>query len=76
MPRRFTRETITALLTGAGLTVTSTQGVRVFADLVPGRLIDGDPGAADALSDLETAAAAHPALRDIATQIHALATAP
>lgn len=76
MPRRLTRDAITALLTAAGLTVTGTQGVRVFADLVPGRLIDGDAGAADALADLESVAAGHPALRDIAAQIHVLATAP
>ena len=72
MPRRFTRGAITALLTGAGLSVASVHGVRVFADLVPSRLID-DPGATDPLSTLERAAATHPALRDIATQLHLLA---
>lgn len=72
MPRRFTREAITALLAAAGLTVESVHGVRVFADLIPGRLID-DPGAADPLAALERAAATHPALRDIATQLHVLA---
>lgn len=76
MPRRFTRASITALLTGAGLTVARTQGVRVFADLVPSRLLDADPGADESLADLESAAAGHPALRDIATQLHVLATAP
>ena len=51
------------------------HGVRVFADLVPSRLVDGEPGRAEALVALEQAAAAHPALRDIATQLHLLARA-
>lgn len=46
------------------------HGVRVFADLVPSRLVDGEPGAAEALVALEKAAAAHPVLRDVATQLH------
>ncbi|HEY3681694.1 MAG TPA: methyltransferase domain-containing protein [Streptosporangiaceae bacterium] len=73
MPRRFTRAAITSLLTDAGLTVAAVQGVRVFADLVPGRIIDGDPGAAESLAALEQSAAGHPALSDIATQLHVLA---
>lgn len=73
IPRRFARETITALLTGAGLTVSAVQGVRVFADLVPSRLIDGESAASDSLAELESAAATHPALRDLATQLHVLA---
>jgi len=76
VPRRFTRDALTALLTKAGFTVVETHGVRVFADLVPSRLVDTEPGAADALIELEEAAAAHPALRDVATQLHLLARAP
>ena len=73
VPRRFTRETLTGLLTAAGLTVTETHGVRVFADLIPSRLVDAEPQAASALIALEQAAAGHPALRDIATQLHLVA---
>lgn len=70
MPRRFTRESATRLLADAGLSVTDIQGVRVFADLVEGPLVDAESGAAEALVALENAAANHPALRDIATQLH------
>ncbi len=76
VPRRFTRDALTALLTTAGFTVIETHGVRVFADLVPSRLVDTEPGAADALIELEEAAAARPALRDVATQLHLLARVP
>ncbi|MFC3981203.1 class I SAM-dependent methyltransferase [Streptosporangium jomthongense] len=71
-PRRFTCETLAVLLSAAGLTPGEVHGVRIFADLVPSRLLDGEPGAARALVALEQAAAAHPVLRDIATQLHVL----
>ncbi|GII02418.1 class I SAM-dependent methyltransferase [Planobispora takensis] len=71
-PRRFTRESLLVLLAGAGLRPGEVHGVRIFADLVPSRLLDGEPGAAAALVALEQAAAAHPVLRDIATQLHVL----
>ncbi len=71
-PRRFSGEALAGLLSAAGFTPGEARGVRVFADLVPGRLLDGEPGAAQALIALEQAAAAHPVLRDIATQLHVL----
>lgn len=71
-PRRFSAEALAQLLQSTGFTVADLHGVRIFADLVPSRLVDGEPGAADALIALEQAAAAHPVLRDIATQLHAL----
>ncbi|MFC4535306.1 methyltransferase domain-containing protein [Sphaerisporangium dianthi] len=71
-PRRFSGEAVAGLLSAAGFTPGEARGVRVFADLVPGRLLDGEPGAARALIALEQAAAAHPVLRDIATQLHFL----
>lgn len=72
-PRRFAREELCGLLARAGFAVTEVHGVRIFTDLVPGALVDGDPAAAEALLALEQAAAAHPVLRDIALQLHALA---
>ncbi|GGO02729.1 methyltransferase [Microbispora rosea subsp. aerata] len=69
-PRRFSRETLGALLTGAGFTLGEVHGVRIFADLVPGMLAESDP---DGLVELERVAATHPVLRDIATQIHVIA---
>jgi SAM-dependent methyltransferase len=71
--RRYDTGTVTALLTGAGLTVERVHGVRVVADLVPGALLDLEAGSADALVAFELAAAARPPYRDIATQLHVLA---
>lgn len=73
MPRRFTRETLSALVRGAGLRVAELHGVRIFADLVPSGLLDGDADSADALIALESVAAVHPVLRDLATQLHLVA---
>lgn len=76
VPRRFTRETLTDLAAGAGLADLQLHGVRIFTDLVSAGLVDGDPEAAQALIELEAAAATHPVLRDLATQLHLLATRP
>ncbi|NJQ02388.1 class I SAM-dependent methyltransferase [Streptomyces zingiberis] len=73
VPRRFSPEQLTELVTGEGLTVEAVHGVRVFADLVPGALVDGEPGAVEALLRLEAAAAEVPAFRAVATQLHVLA---
>ena len=51
--RRFTHEELTALLPAAGFNVTAIHGIRVFADLVPGSLLDLEPGATAALVELE-----------------------
>jgi SAM-dependent methyltransferase len=66
--RRFTLAGLTALIEGAGLRAGDAHGVRVFAGLLPGG--GADPVAADALRDLEAAAAGYPALRDIAARLH------
>ena len=73
MPRRFTVEELRALAEGAGLRVAEVHGVRIFADLVPGVLVDTEPGAAEALLALEQAAAEQPAFHAVATQLHLLA---
>lgn len=72
VPLRFTRQMLTDLVTGAGLRVAELHGVRIFADLVSGGLLD-DPEAVGALIELETAAAVHPVLCDLAAQLHVLA---
>ncbi|MGK5558060.1 methyltransferase domain-containing protein [Actinomadura kijaniata] len=72
-PRRFTRESLTALAGDAGLRVAELHGVRIFADLVPGALLDGETDSAEALLALERAAAVHPVLRELATQLHLVA---
>jgi SAM-dependent methyltransferase len=71
--RRFTPDEATALVTAAGFAVTAMHGIRVFADLVPGSVLDLEPGAAQALVDLEQAVADLPAFLPLATQVHLLA---
>lgn len=73
--RRFTHEEAAGLLAGAGLELLSVHGVRVFADLVPGSLLDLEPGATAALLELETAVATRPEYLPLATQLHLLARA-
>lgn len=71
--RRFDVPTLTALVAGAGMAVEEVHGVRVVADLVPGAVVDTEPGALEALLALEVATAALPPYRDVATQLHVLA---
>lgn len=71
--RRFTAAEVEELLGTAGLTVTTRQAIRVFSDLVPGALHDNEPGAADALVELERAVATVPEFLPLATQVHLVA---
>ncbi len=47
--------------------------VRVFADLVPGSLLDSEPGAAHALAELEHEVSGRPEFVPLAAQLHVLA---
>lgn len=71
-PRRYTADEVTTLLDAAGFTNLTLHAVRVFSDLVPSATVDLEPGAADALADLERAVAERPEYLTLATQIHAL----
>jgi S-adenosylmethionine-dependent methyltransferase len=71
--RRFTGDEVAALLDGAGFEVTAVHGVRVFADLVPGSLLDLEPGATAAPVGLKRAVSERPEFRPLATQLHVLA---
>ena len=73
LPRRFTEEQLVTALTATGLSVHAVHGVRGFIDLVPGAFADAEPGAAEALHDLERATADRAGFRAIATQLHVLA---
>lgn len=73
-PRRFTLAGLTSLITGAGMRAGDAHGIRVFSGLLPAA--EADPDAAEALLGLEDAAATHPALRDIAAQIHVVGVRP
>jgi SAM-dependent methyltransferase len=79
VPRRFDRAGVLDLLTRHGLVCRDVHGVRLFADLLPGALVDGDPAAAAALLDLERAAGDHPdfpELAAVAAQLHVVAEVP
>jgi SAM-dependent methyltransferase len=72
--RRFTLPELTALITGAGLHAGEAHGIRIFSGLLPGA--GADLTTADALHELEEAAATCPPLRDIATRLHVLGSRP
>jgi SAM-dependent methyltransferase len=71
--RRFTIDELVAAVTAAGLQPVLVHGVRVFADVVPPALLDGDPDAAEALLALEHAAAEQRDYLPVAAQLHVLA---
>jgi len=71
--RRFGVDELHALVSAAGLSARATHGVRVFADVVPPALVDGDPDAARELLALEHAAADRTEFLAVATQLHVLA---
>jgi S-adenosylmethionine-dependent methyltransferase len=73
-PRRYTVDSVSEAMTGAGLTVTAVHGLSVFTDLVPAALVEGEPRAQEQLRQLEIAASTHPALRAVAGRLHLLAT--
>ncbi|MFF4249300.1 methyltransferase [Streptomyces sp. NPDC001822] len=72
VPRRFTADQLAGLVADAGMEVGSVHGVRVFSDLVPGVLVDTEPGAMEELLRLEAAVAELPAFHSVATQLHVL----
>jgi SAM-dependent methyltransferase len=71
--RRYTHDELSALASGAGFAVDTVHAVRVFTDLVPGSLLDLEPGASAALVELEQAVAGRPEYLPLATQVHLLA---
>jgi S-adenosylmethionine-dependent methyltransferase len=71
--QRFTAEELHTMLVAAGFTVRATHAVRVFTDLVPGSLLDLEPGSTAALAELERAVAERPEFLPLATQLHVLA---
>lgn len=75
LPRRFDRSALLAMVGAAGLSARQVHGVRLFSDLVPEALVEGEAARA-ALLDLERRAGAHPdhpALAELAAQLHVVA---
>ncbi|MEP6598878.1 MAG: methyltransferase domain-containing protein [Actinomycetota bacterium] len=63
---------VVALCTNTGLLVEQVHGVGVFAELIPGAVLDARPGGVEALAELEQAAAQRGPFRDIAGRLHLL----
>ncbi|MBB5955699.1 SAM-dependent methyltransferase [Saccharothrix tamanrassetensis] len=76
LQRRFDVAGLEALVLDAGLKLELLQGYGVVSDLVPGAVLEGNPGAAEALAELELAAATRSPLRDVAARLHVLARRP
>jgi SAM-dependent methyltransferase len=74
--RRFDVAGLESLVATAGLDVELLQGHGVVSDLVPGSVLESSVGAADALAELELAAATRSPLRDVAARLHVLARRP
>jgi SAM-dependent methyltransferase len=71
--RRLDGPGLRELLTGAGLQVEVVQGDGILESWVPGTLHDGGPATTAAIAELEALAAGVPALREVASRLHALA---
>jgi SAM-dependent methyltransferase len=74
--RRYDVAGIGDLLGAAGLLVRSVSGVGVLAGLVSGAARQAVPGGDGALAALEAMAGVHPALREIAADLHVVASRP
>ncbi len=72
--RRFTADELSELLTAAGYGISSIHGIRVFTDLVPGSLLDSEPGAAQALVELEQAVSTRADYLPLAAHLHVIAS--
>ena len=72
--RRWTLAQLAELVARAGMEVEQVHGVRTVADLVPSALLDAEPGAAAALLALERRLSTLAPFRELATQLHVLAT--
>jgi SAM-dependent methyltransferase len=70
VPRRFDRTSLLALFEVEPVRLRAVHGVRLFTDLLPGALVDGDVEAGQALLDLERAASRHPELAAVSAQLH------
>ncbi len=68
--RRFDRADLVALFDAEPLRIRALHGVRLFTDLLPGALVDGDAEAAAALLDLERLTSEHPELAAVAAALH------
>ncbi|HVV31471.1 MAG TPA: methyltransferase domain-containing protein [Mycobacteriales bacterium] len=72
-PAGYRIDELRDVLAAAGLDITAMHAARVFGDLVPSGVLDGDPDATAALLALERTVATLPEYLPIAAQVHVLA---
>ncbi|MQA07173.1 MAG: methyltransferase domain-containing protein [Pseudonocardiaceae bacterium] len=72
MRRRLDSDGLCQLFEAASLHVEVLQGHGVVSDLVPGSVLESGPDTVAALDELELASATTPALRNVASRLHAL----
>lgn len=71
--RQLDLDTLRRLVEAAGFEVMTTRGLGALSSLVPGAVLDGRPGAASTLLELDRRCAARSPYREIAGQLHLLA---
>ncbi|WP_300010780.1 class I SAM-dependent methyltransferase [Pseudonocardia sp.] len=74
--RRLDAAGLRELVRRVGLVTETLQGDGVLEGWVPGAVCDGGPAAVRSLAELESLAAATPALLEVAVRLHALARRP
>lgn len=72
--QRYTIDELKVMVSAAGLVPGAAHAIRVFTDLVPPALLDGDAQATTDLLQLEQAASIRPDYLAVASQLHLLAT--
>ena len=72
-PRRYVADELAEQLGRAGLRAVSVAGLRTFADLVPGALVDGEPGARERLFALERLVSTSSDFSGISAGLHTIA---
>ncbi len=70
LQRRFDHDAVVDLLQRNAFVLQETEGLRVFADLVPRVALSGEGGVTALLAELEAHASNAPAFLDIAAQLH------
>lgn len=76
LPHRFDVDAVRALVTSVGLEVQQVHGVRLFSDLVPEVLLEGEESRLALLELERRAGGADSGLLALATQLHVLAERP
>ncbi len=72
--RRYDIDSVTALLTSADLVIDSVRGVNVVSGLVPGAVLQDLQHSLDQLAALDEQLCSTPPFRDIAADLHVVAT--